>query len=54
MLTEIKYLKYIKRLCWSNKVEAGSAVFMTMRSVFLHREMLSRAASDTLSLYKGI
>jgi len=35
MLTDIIYLKYIKRLCWSNKVEAWSAVFMTMRSVFL-------------------
>jgi hypothetical protein len=35
MLTDIKYLKYIKLLCWSNKVKVGSAVFMTMRSVFL-------------------
>jgi len=35
MLTDIKYLKYIKTLCWSNKVKVGSAVFMTMRFVFL-------------------
>ena len=35
MLTEIKFLKYIKRLIWSNKVKAGSAVFITMGSVFL-------------------
>ena len=35
MLTDIKYLKYIKRLCWSNKVIVGSAVFMMMRFVFL-------------------
>ena len=34
-VTEIKYLKYTKGLCWSNKVEAGSAVFMMTRSVFL-------------------
>ena len=35
MLTDIKYLNYIKLLCWSNKVKIGSAVFMTMRFVFL-------------------
>jgi hypothetical protein len=35
MLTDIKYLKYIKCLGWSYKVEAGSAVFMMTRSVFL-------------------
>ena len=38
MLTDIKYLKYIKHLCWSNKVKqgkVGSALFMTTRSVFL-------------------
>ena len=35
MLTDIKYLKYIKLLCWSNKVKVGRAVFMTTRSVFL-------------------
>ena len=35
MLTDIKYLKYIKSLCWSNKVEAGIVVFMTMRFAFL-------------------
>jgi hypothetical protein len=35
MLTDIKYLKYIKLLCWSNKVNVGSAVFMTIRFVLL-------------------
>jgi hypothetical protein len=35
MLTDIKYLKYTKCLCWSNKVKVGSAVFITMRFVFL-------------------
>jgi hypothetical protein len=35
MLTDIKYLKYIKRLYWSKKVKVGSAVFVTMRFVFL-------------------
>ena len=35
MLTDIKYLKYIKILCWSNKVKVWSAVFITMRFVFL-------------------
>ena len=30
-----KILKVHKILCWSNNVEAGSAVFMMMRSVFL-------------------
>jgi hypothetical protein len=35
MLTDIKYLKYIKYLCWSNKVKVGSAIFMKMRFVFL-------------------
>ena len=34
MLTDIKYLRYIKRLRWSNKVEAGTAVVTTMRFVF--------------------
>jgi hypothetical protein len=27
MLTDIKYLKYVKRLCWSNKVKVRIAVF---------------------------
>jgi len=27
--------KNIKRVCWSKKLEAGNAVFMTLRSVFL-------------------
>ena len=38
MLRDTKYLKYIKHLCWSNKVKQGKvvgAVFMTTRSVFL-------------------
>ena len=35
VLTDIKYLKYIKSLCCSNKVKVWSAVFMTMRFVFL-------------------
>jgi hypothetical protein len=35
MLTDIKYLKCIKYLCWLNKVKVGSATFMTMRCVFL-------------------
>ena len=25
MLTDIKYLKYIKHLCWSNKVKQGKS-----------------------------
>jgi len=36
MLTDIKYLKYIKLLCWSSKVKVGNAVFMTMRFVFFY------------------
>jgi hypothetical protein len=48
MLTEIKYLKYIKCLCQSNKVEAGSAVFMMMRSVFL---LLGSANLDVVIFY---
>jgi hypothetical protein len=35
MLTDIKYLKHIKPLCWSNKVKVGSVVFITMGFVFL-------------------
>jgi len=27
MLTDIKYLKYVKPLCWSNKVKVRSAVW---------------------------
>jgi len=34
MLTELKYLKYIKRLCWPNKVEAGSAYWWLWRQHF--------------------
>ena len=49
MLTDIKYLKYIKPLCWSNKVKAGSAVFMTMRSVFL---LLGGANLDAVIFYR--
>ena len=48
MLTDIIYLKYIKRLCWSNKVEAGSAVFVTMRSVLL---LLGGANLDVVIFY---
>ena len=29
-----RILKNIKLLCWSNKVETGNAVFMTLRSLF--------------------
>jgi len=32
-----KILKNIQSLCWSNKVETGNAVFMTLRSVFTSR-----------------
>jgi hypothetical protein len=39
MLTDIKYLKYIKRLCWSNKVKAGSAVYMMMSDLCIGRNM---------------
>jgi hypothetical protein len=45
MLIDIKFLKYIKRLCWSDKVEAGSVVFMTMRFVFL---LLGGASLDVV------
>ena len=49
MLTDIKYLKYIKLLCWSNKVKVGSAVFMTMKFVFL---LLGGANLDTVIFYR--
>jgi hypothetical protein len=49
MLTEIKYLEYVKRLCWSNKVEVGSAVFITMRYVFL---LLGGVNLDVVIFYR--
>ena len=45
----MKYLKYIKYLCWSNKVKVGSAVFMEMRSVFL---LLGGASLDVVIFYR--
>ena len=45
MLTDIKYLKYVKPLCCSKKVKFGSAVFMTMKFVFL---LLGGASLDTV------
>jgi hypothetical protein len=49
MLTDIKYLKYIKRLCWSNKVKVGSAVFMTIRFVLLFLGGANIGYGDLLS-----
>jgi len=49
MLTDITYLKYITYLCWSNKVKVGSAVFMTMRFVFL---LLGGANLDKVIFYR--
>jgi hypothetical protein len=49
MLTGIKYLKDVKGLCWSNKVEAGSAVFVKMRSVLLLLGGVKFGCGDLLS-----
>ena len=44
-----KILKNIKHLCWSNKVENGNAVFVTLRSVFL---LLGGATLDVAIFYR--
>ena len=49
MLKDIKYLKNIRRVCWSKKLEAGNAVFMTLRSVFL---LLGGATLDVVIFYR--
>jgi len=44
MLTDIKYLKYIKTLCWSNNVKV-----MVMRFVFLLLGGANSGYGDLLS-----